>query len=641
MNHPQDPAGASKVAQVLALQKATSTVYSTVERVVRPMTKLSLQEFLVNRNYIALKLSSTDLAGVFKKKLAVPQDCVGLALFADGAVSLFAEGKEVVGRFDLVLAKLGDVPLRQAFPELRSSDNFRVQATVGLSVAVHTERPDLFKDFTRSFFNFPGAYSSAELRTALLPEVKKILSEFVAAHTAAELHKRDRFREVEALLRGGLERSLFGMGVRLERVSEITFASPEWAERAAAEVKRQDEERRRVEKLEHKEEHLKRVVGLLNDSSVKDVLTKLPDEKLKALFYAKLMEDDAVTAQTLAAKVRELGDDLGELVYKAMEGLLPGGGPSVDPADFAPESTDSIYVALGNKVLIIDPSRPEDKPREFQFKDPLRSVRCIDTADGPVLLVGSKRAVHAVQLKDSQCVEYPLPEDRQPRGGVNAVTAYGDHVYATHSEYGVARWPRLKPSTPAEILWPELTSRHKTTRAAQVAGDRLLFATGDTVYAVHLGNGALKPVEYSSGLDGLVTAVAAGGNTIFAGTENGSIVSWKIGEPAANVLVRHKESIVNLRLANVCSIPHLFYSTKDLAVRARVIGQNLETSYESGGTSVGVLDAASDLVAASDASGRRLLLWKVTSPSTPTFDVDVARYSDKPILDIWIKKAKI
>ena len=100
-------------------------------------------------------------------------------------------------------------------------------------------------------------------------------------------------------------------------------------------------------------------------------------------------------------------------------------------------------------------------------------------------------------------------------------------------------------------------------------------------------------------------------------------------------------SVINLRLASVCSIPHLFYSTKDLSVRARVIGQNLETSYESGGSSVGVLDAASDLVCASDAAGRRVLLWKVTAPAQPAFDLDMAAYSEKPILDLWMKKTRV
>ena len=106
------------------------------------------------------------------------------------------------------------------------------------------------------------------------------------------------------------------------------------------------------------------------------------------------------------------------------------------------------------------------------------------------------------------------------------------------------------------------------------------------------------------------------------------------------VLVRQREAIVNLRLAKICAIPHLIYSTRDLSVRARVIGQNLETSYETGGAAVGVLDATSDLIAASDADGRRLLIWRATAPSKPHRSVDVWRQSEKPILDVWMRKVR-
>jgi len=606
------------------------------------MSKTTLQDFLMNRGLVAMKLASGDLAGLFKKRFTIPKDCAGLALFADGAVSLFTEGREVAGKFDLILAKLGDIQIRHPLADLRSSDGFPVQCTIGFSVSVQTERADLFKDFTRSFFNFPGAYASTDLKTALMPEIKKIVADFVAAQKAEDIHKRDRFRDVEGLMRSGLERCLFGTGVRLMKVTEIHFSAPEFADRAAAEAKKQDDERRRAEKVERKEGQLKRLAELLNDSTIKEVLAKLPDERLKGLFYAKLMEDEssALTPQEIAAKIAEGGDNLGELVYKAMEGLLAGPGAAVDASDIPPETAETLFVALGAKVLVFDPAKPDEKPREYQFRDPLRSVRCIESPEGPVLLVGAKRSVHAVTLADGNCLEYPLPEGRQPKGGVNAVAAWGDHVYATHSEYGLVRWVRQKPATPGEVLWSDLTARFKTTRAVQTAGDRLLFASGDRVFAHHLGNGSTKPTEYTSGLDSAVTSLAAGGNRLFAGTESGSIVSWQLGEPGSTLLVRRREPIVNLRLAKICSIPHLFYSTKDVSVRARVIGQNLETSYESGGTSVGVLDAASDLVAASDAAGRRVLLWKSTSPAKPAHDLDVARYSDKPILDIFMKKTK-
>ena len=168
-----------------------------------------------------------------------------------------------------------------------------------------------------------------------------------------------------------------------------------------------------------------------------------------------------------------------------------------------------------------------------------------------------------------------------------------------------------------------------------------LVATGPSVYAVALGNG-MHPIAYGSSVDSPVTSLVCGAGTLFAGTESGAIVSWQLGEPdKPTTLVRKRDPIVNLRVAKVCSIPHLFYTTKDYAVRARVIGQNLETSYDSGGATVGVLDAASNLVAASDSAGRHLMLWRAGSPGKPDTDIDASKFSDKPVLDLQMRKSKV
>jgi hypothetical protein len=167
---------------------------------------------------------------------------------------------------------------------------------------------------------------------------------------------------------------------------------------------------------------------------------------------------------------------------------------------------------------------------------------------------------------------------------------------------------------------------------------RLLFASGHHVFTAQAdANG--EPVKYVSSIESPVTCVAAAARTLFAGTENGSIVCWKADAPDQPVvLVRKREPIVNLRLARICAIPHLIYSARDLSVRARVIGQNLETSYESDGAQIGVLDAASDVICATDHDGRRLLLWKSTSPMKPSRAVDLWKHSDKPVLDLWMRK---
>jgi hypothetical protein len=603
------------------------------------MAKVNIPEFLQNRNLLALKISSSEIGGLFTKKFTVPLGTVGLALFADGAITHFPEGKEVQGKFDLVLVKVGDIQVKFGFTDLRSSDGFTIGANLGILTSISTTRADLLKDFTRTLFTFPGVYAATDLKANLAPEAKKIVGDFVKTQAAADLHKRDRFADVERTLSDALERHLFGTGIRLERVQEIAFAAPEYEKHAAAVAKRTEDDRREKEKVEKKEERVKRLAAFLQEQSVQDLLAKIPDDRLKGLLYAKLMEDDSMTlsAQELLNKAGSVGGDMVQHLYKAMEGLL-GGGHGVNPDEIEPENAEHILLAAGPKVFMID-SETGRVEKDFTFREALRSVRSV-TLDKPAILAGSKRAVHAV-LDGKEIVDFPLPDDRQPKGGVNAIAAHGRKLFATHSEFGVARWDAAKPGEPAEILFEDLTKKYKTTRAAQIGAGYLLFATGPSVYAVALGNG-MHPIAYNSAVDSPVTSVVCGAGTLFAGTESGAIVSWKLGEPdKPAVLVRKKESIVNLRVAKVCSIPHLFYTTKDYAVRARVIGQNLETAYDTAGATVGVLDAASNFVAAGDAAGRRLLIWKAASPAQPIADIDAGRFADKPVLDLTMIKTKV
>ena len=603
------------------------------------MARLTLSDFLNDRNLLAIKISSHDLGGFFRKTITIPLHTAGLALFQDGTVGLFAEGQEVAGRFDLILAKRGECSLRLAFADLRTSDGLGLSATAGLTVEVATTRLDLFRDFCRAFFNFPGTYSVQDLKSQIAPELRRLLTSYAAGRPAAELHRADQAETLAPRLKEGLERFLFDGGVRAGRILELSLISKEFEERHASEKRRAEEQRRSAEVIDKKEARLKRLAGILKDQDVQSLLTKVPDEKLKGLLYAKLMEDDALqlTAEELVSKAKDCGEEVVQVIYKAMENLLSNGA-SVAPDEVSAATVDRIYAASGSKVFELDADGGLQS-RPYAFKDPLRSVRSVESPLGAFLVGGSKRGVSTVRLDDSrEVLEYPLPPVGQVRGGVNSVAMTSNSIYATHSEFGLARWQADRPGEAPEMIYEELTRRNKTTRAAQFQDGRLLFTSGRHVYSAPADAGG-EPVKYVSSIESPVTCIAAAAKTIFAGTENGCIVCWRIDAPDQPVvLVRKREPIVNLRLARICAIPHLIYSARDLSVRARVIGQNLETSYESDGAAIGILDAASDLICASDGDGRRLLLWKSTSPSKPVRSVDIWKHSDKPVLDLWMKK---
>ncbi len=604
------------------------------------MARLTLSEFLNDRNVLAIKVSSSDLGGFFRKAITIPLHTAGLALFHDGSSVLFQEAQEVAGRFDLVLAKRGEIHLKLAFPELRTSDGLAIAATCALSLELALGRLDLFRDFCRTLFNHPGTYGLDDLRQHVAPEVRRVLSELAASRAAAELHKSDRAEAAAAALGPVLERLLFDAGVRYGRLHSLALLSEEAERRMTSAKRREEEGRRDVEVMDRKEQRLKRLAGILKDEQVQGVLTQVPDERLKGLLYAKLMEDDAVqiTAEDLLSKASDCGEEVVNMIYRAMEGLLSTGA-NVAPEELAAQRADRIFAAAGTQVFEIDPASP-DEPKIHVFPEALRSVRVAETPDGALILGGSKQGIRAMRLgeKTPELLPYPLPGGRSVKGGVNSIALDRQRLYATHSEFGLAAWDLGRPGAPAELLYPEITQASRTTRGVQVddAG-RLLFASGPHVYVATPG-GAVK---YVSSVESPATCVAMAARTVFAGTENGSILCWKIDAPDQPVvLARKREGIVNLRLAKICGLPHLIYSAKDLSIRARVIGQSLETSYESEGAAVGVLDAASDVLCATDAEGRRVLLWKSTSPARPERRIDVYKKSDKPVLDLWIRKVK-
>ncbi len=605
------------------------------------MAKLALPEFLANRNLLAVKISSGELAGLFRKSFAIPLHASGLALFADGTTSLFHEGQEVSGKFDLTLAKRGEVQLRLVFPDLRTADGLPLSATAGIAVELSLSRTDLFRDFCRVLFNFPGTYTTADLKNHLAPELRRLLAGYAAGHAAADLHRADRSAPVGELLKDSLERFLFDAGVRYVKLLELSLVSTEYERRAADEKRRAEEVARSAVVMDRKEERLRRLAGILKDQEVQGLLTRVPDEKLKGLLYAKLMEDDSVqiTAEELISRAEGCGEEVVQVITKAMENLLSTGA-SVSADEVETLRAERIFAAAGAKVLELDPAG-DAKPRVYAFKDALRSVRYVETPKGDFLVGGAKRCVYAVAFtNEMQVLEYPLPEGRAVKGGVNSVALSGDALFATHSEYGLARWRLDRPEEPAELLYPEITRPCKTTRAVHAQDGKLLFASGQHVFAAP-SDGEGEPVKYISSVEAPVSCVAAAARTVFAGTESGAILCWKADAPDQPVvLVRKRDAIVNLRLAKICGIPHLIYSAKDLSVRARVVGQNLETSYESDGASVGVLDAASDLICASDADGRKVMVWKATSPSRPSREIEVWKQSEKPVLDLWIKKGR-
>jgi hypothetical protein len=603
------------------------------------MGKTAVRDFLADRTLLALRVSSRELSGLIRRPFPIPRHTAGLAFFADGTLAYLEPGREVSGKYDLVLVKDAEFPVRLSFPDLRTSDGQTISAAAEVHLAPAAGREDHLRDFCRTLFRFPGTFSATDLRDHVEPEARRILSEFAAARPAAEMHRADLADTLGTALLRGLERFLFDAGIRVGRLSGLEMVCAEHERHSRDERRRREEDLRSARVMDRKEERLRRLAAILRDGSLRDLLARIPDGKLKAVFYARLMEDDhvRVTAGDLVSTAQDCGEDGVRVIARAMENLLQGGA-SVEPEEVETSLAGRLYAAAGSRVIEIDPSGAEP-PRAYDFRIPLRSVRRAETPRGALLLGGARDRVAAILPgRDSEILEFPFPGGRSVRGGINAIAASGGSIFATHSEYGLARWSAERPGAPGDLLYPEITGPHRTTRAVQAVDGKILFASGPHLYLAP-ADGGEEPLKFVSSVESPVTCATAAPRTVFAGTESGSIVCWKIDAPDQPVvLARRRGPILNLRLARIGAIPHLVYSSRDLSVRARVIGQNLETSYETGGPQVGALDAASDVICASDCGGRRVLVWKSTHPSGPSGEIDVWKEAGKPLLDLWMSK---
>ncbi|OHB72278.1 MAG: hypothetical protein A2W23_07010 [Planctomycetes bacterium RBG_16_43_13] len=538
-----------------------------------------LSEWLTDRNTIAIKLTSRDITGatglgaIFKKQFVIPLNTTGLSIYPDGNCYLLKEGQPAAGAggltpdFNLLLVKDGEITIRVSFTDMKSMDNYTVEAECLLSISVATNDASTTKDFWKKLFNFPGVLKVSDLRNFIAPLIKDNVRNFVAKEPIFAIHKVNRTNELTGDIMECLEPTLFDVGMRLNTVTEISFTSSEYS---------------------------------------KEVTDAIHRENIKSF--------------------------LGNVSQNA----------AIDSDHIPIEKAEEILLAAGNKVIVIDPRSGKDI-RQYDFKEQLRSVRIQDTEDGNIILAGGKSSVYLMNRdKNNKPLAFHLPKDKYPKGGINSMALHKDCLYATHSEYGLARWNLANQMIPADILFQELTSINTTTRCASVSDDILYFVSGPNTYALKLQNKCYKPIEYVSNLNSPISAIATSPNKIFAGMESGEILYWEKDRPKKpSIILKLRDPIINIHLSNISSLPHILYSSMRYSVTARIIGQSIATSFEYNGTTLGIIDATSDIVCAIDTAGRNLIIWETSSADKPIATIDIRRFSEQPVLDICIKKKKI
>ncbi|MBI3272753.1 MAG: hypothetical protein HYZ53_27450 [Planctomycetes bacterium] len=615
------------------------------------MERGDIAAWLSNKECLATRVSSNDLKGLLRKKLAIPAHTVAFVSPSEGKPRLLREGEEATGRFEAVLVKLAELPVRFRFAGLRSKDEVPVDVNATLFIQLHAPDAAHLDEFCKNLFSRGDNYVSSDVTAYLNFDVKKDLAEWIGAREAMALARPQEWNAAEERLKTTLDRSLFGKGLALRKLGELEVDSPEL--RSLRESKRRDlvkleAHEEDLHDQERRKEKIEKLVELVQGAQVQKILEGIKDEKARAALYASLVEQDLsrLSPGEATARLGALGDEVLGILLRALGGAMAEENPETGflGLEPCPERKCRWFLTVSGMTVFAFTAEDSKPVERFRFEEPLRSARVVRGPDGKELLVaGGKRSIFVRPVAEETPIQaYHFPTGKKPKGGTNSAAVHGDYLFATHSEFGVARWKLSEPGSIAQLVCPEATAGNQTTRGVLVAPDGILyFASGSSVFSVDMKVEPFAPVQHSPQAQGSITGLALGRSLLFAACgdgQEGSVIAWKLGEAQdGKVVLRRTDPILAVRLAKIGGVPHVLFATKDHSLYARVIGQNLETTYDAGEYLVSMIEGSSDLLCGVDQTGMHVLFWKVTSPKRPLRVLEVSQFSEHPVYDVTLR----
>jgi len=615
------------------------------------MSNTEIKDRLSERGVVAIRVSSAELDGFFQKRYDVPFDAVAWVTSASASPRLARAGEKLSGEFSAVVVKTGTIALSFRVSGLRSSDGFGCEASLEALVALDASANGPVLEFVNGIPASAKNVLSDDVRSRLEVGMQRALASLAKRNAMEKLLRPGELGDLNEEIGAALEGELFRHGLGWKGLAALpAFTSIDFQERVELERKEEAEVRKQEDVLlrqQQQKEKVQQIADKLKDGNIQAVIAQVQDPKLRDMLVLKLVDQDlqGLSPGELAEAVGKWGDELVNTVGRFFTSLAPEDQDTKD--DLPAEKAEEVYLAAGNLAISFDPADPSKPKREIRFEESLRSVRVQETPSGRAVLAGTKRGIFiADPAGGSQPRFYPFPSDVKPRGGANASAIQGKWLFATHSEFGIARWDVERPGQPGALLYHEMTREARTVRAVMPGGDGLVyFAAGNGVFRLDPADPGPAPTPLLPASRLPVTGLAVGKDNLYASTgsddrfprKEGAILVWRKNEPMkGREVVRRNDPILALHLAKIGSIPFLLYATKDHCVQSRVIGQNLEWPYEAGAYSVTLVAAASDLICGIDRSGRYLLFWKAANRNRPDVVVDVGRFTPHEVYDLFL-----
>lgn len=293
-----------------------------------------------------------------------------------------------------------------------------------------------------------------------------------------------------------------------------------------------------------REEHPERDTGKVKEGdSVRIAATEATrreaeiDDEDVATVAADAMNEALGTALTEAARLATVevpeDDDTEEIPAEELRETTE----ATREVDGSPEIDAVALVTSGRRVFGIDPLSQvnlTDTLLNLDYDEgrlgSLRSVRICGEGPDRLVLAGARNGVYTTLVAHQKAHrEFPIGPTVDARTGINAAVVYHGFIYATHSEFGLLRWPRLQPYSSAVQVMPELISKFSTTRSLQLFGDKLLFANGPTVILLEAANDTGSTLRVAARYRGTrheVTALTCDEKYILIADTAGDVYVW-------------------------------------------------------------------------------------------------------------------
>lgn len=558
---------------------------------------------------VAKAAFAEDVFSFLTRQLSVPAGCVALTFGNAGQPSLASSGRTIdAGDVrELLFAKTCAFELAYELDGLRSSDGHEFSASAKIMVQLVPERTEL-EAFRRNVLGSQRYVRDDRLRQYCEDAVRTAAASLAKSLTGEELFAPQSWAAFDDILLNQFKPIGFESGLALGRDPRIAFRSP-----AFVESRRQD----RAAAL--------RQQRLAEDAAMRETAARAREQQLAEI--ADMLEKvKAMSRESGGLSVPELirtfdPAQRGRLYL----GLMATGKPL--------RQTEAVLVVAGAELLRFDPAdltRPVQRKALPGGAGPLRSVRV--AGDNGTILIGARNGVHLVATDSGEARTYVFDDRPDVRGGVNAAVLLDGHIYATHSEVGLIRWPIEAPGE-HRLCLEEVTQSGRAVRDIRLdQTERLWFGVDQSVIGWRPGDEA-PLVRLSSPCE--VTAMLPAHGDVMAGLKDGSVMRWLMGDPAQAQSIRAAtgDPVRSLAWLSGGGVGRLLIGDGRPHLDLHVLGDSYHGAYRCG-QSLRWGFAAEDLVVGVNDRRDQLFTWQPDGPEAPAASTSIGRLTGHSIQDV-------